>query len=55
MHGEQLLCEENIMGSCSPQVRDERDEITYVNDPFTIPELATLKPELGVNMRNNFK
>ena len=24
---EELLCAENIMGTCSPQVRDERDEI----------------------------
>ena len=28
---------------------------SHVNDPFTIPGLATLKPELGENMRNNFK
>jgi len=28
MHDEELFYAENIMGTCSPQVRDERDEIT---------------------------
>ena len=35
-------------------VHNPRTSVTksHVNDPFTIPGLATLKPELGENMRN---
>ena len=66
MHGEELLCAENIKGSCScsPQVRNERQERAWRNHMFTmlerawrkhifsIPGLVTLKPEPGENMSN---
>ena len=58
MHDEELFCAENIMGTCSPQVRDERDEITcsrslgraWRKHMFSIPGLVTLKPEPGEKM-----
>ena len=65
MHGEKLLCAENIgkLFMFSPgqewawrnhMFTIPRTSVTksHVNDPFTIPGLATLKPELGENMRN---